>query len=259
MLRAVWSAKWYILLGLLAFILIVVATTPIHFLWKYAEPYARDLPVRIQNPTGTLWQGRADVGVPQAGTIAADWELSPLSLLLGNADLAINAEGENIRLTGAAQATGLYAGLPERVIIEDLNGYLDSSALAPLLMQARANLDGSFELSRLNADISIADQGINDISGQLVYSGGQLRARVERQSIDTELPMLVANIVMDGPKVTVPVATADGDPLGQLFLQEDGWGGMTVLRRAVDIAGQSWPDKQADADTVIFEVSQKFL
>ncbi len=134
MLRAVWSAKWYILLGLLAFILIVVATTPIHFLWKYAEPYARDLPVRIQNPTGTLWQGRADVGVPQAGTIAADWELSPLSLLLGNADLAINAEGENIRLTGAAQATGLYAGMPERVIIEDLNGYLDSSALAPLLM-----------------------------------------------------------------------------------------------------------------------------
>ena len=237
----------------------MVATTPIHFLWKYAEPYARDLPVRIQNPTGTLWQGRADVGVPQAGTIAADWELSPLSLLLGNADLAINAEGENIRLTGAAQATGLYAGLPERVIIEDLNGYLDSSALAPLLMQARANLDGSFELSRLNADISIADQGINDISGQLVYSGGQLRARVERQSIDTELPMLVANIVMDGPKVTVPVATADGEPLGQLFLQEDGWGGMTVLRRAVDIAGQSWPDKQADADTVIFEVSQKFL
>ena len=259
MLRAVWSAKWYILLGLLAFILIVVATTPIHFLWKYAEPYARDLPVRIQNPTGTLWQGRADVGVPQAGTIAADWELSPLPLLLGNADLAINAEGENIRLTGAALATGLYAGLPERVIIEDLNGYLDSSALAPLLMQARANLDGSFELSRLNADISIADQGINDISGQLVYSGGQLRARVERQSIDTELPMLVANIVMDGPKVTVPVATADGEPLGQLFLQEDGWGGMTVLRRAVDIAGQSWPDKQADADTVFFEVSQKFL
>ena len=259
MLRAVWSAKWYILLGLLAFILIVVATTPIHFLWKYAEPYARDLPVRIQNPTGTLWQGRADVGVPQAGTIAADWELSPLSLLLGNADLAINAEGENIRLTGAAQATGLYAGMPERVIIEDLNGYLDSSALAPLLMQARANLDGSFELSRLNADISLADQGINDISGQVVYSGGQLRARVERQSIDTELPMLVANIVMDGPKVTVPVATADGEPLGQLFLQEDGWGGMTVLRRAVDIAGQSWPDKQADADTVIFEVSQKFL
>ena len=259
MLRAVWSAKWYILLGLLAFILTVVATTPIHFLWKYAEPYARDLPVRIQNPTGTLWQGRADVGVPQAGTIATDWKLSPLSLLLGNADLALNAEGENIRLTGAAQATGLYAGMPARVIIEDLNGYLDSSALAPLLMQARANLDGSFELSRLNADISIADQGINDISGQLVYSGGQLRARVERQSIDTELPMLVANIVMDGPKVTVPVATADGDPLGQLFLQEDGWGGMTVLRRAVDIAGQSWPDKQADADTVIFEVSQKFL
>lgn len=259
MLRAVWSAKWYILLGLLAFTLIVVATTPIHFLWKYAEPYARELPVRIQNPTGTLWQGHADIGVPRAGTIAANWQLNPVSLLLGNADLAIDAEGDSVRLTGAAQATGLYGGIPERIIIEDLNGYLDSSALAPLLMQARANLEGSFELSRLNADISLADKVIKDISGQVVYSGGQLNARVERQSVDTELPMLVANIMMNGPKVTVPVATAEGDPLGQLFLQEDGWGGMTVLRRAVDIAGQSWPDKQADADTVIFEVSQKFL
>jgi general secretion pathway protein N len=53
--------------------------------------------------------------------------------------------------------------------------------------------------------------------------------------------------------------TADGDPLGQMYIQPDGWGGVSVLRRAVDIAGQEWPDKQADADTVIFEVSQKFL
>ena len=259
MLRAVWSAKWYILLGLLAFSLIVVATTPIHFLWRYAEPYARELPVRIENPAGTLWKGRFDMGIPQAGSVSTQWQLSPFALLLGNADLTLNAEGESVRLNGEAHVGGLYGGIPERVVISDMAGYVDTQALRPLLMQARATLDGSFELSGLDADISIADRTVNDVSGQLVYSGGQLKARVERQSINTELPMLVANIMMDGDKVVVPVATADGAPLGQLFMQQDGWGGMTVLRRAVDIAGQSWPDKQADADTVIFEVSQKFL
>ena len=113
-----------------------------------------------------------------------------------------------------------------------------------------------FQASRT---IDIANRKVSDATGQLVYSGGQLRARVERQSVDTELPMLVANLMMEGDKLVVPVATAEGDPLGQLFMQPDGWGGMTVLRRAVDIAGQSWPDKQAEPDTVIFEVSQKFL
>jgi general secretion pathway protein N len=259
MLRAVWSAKWYILLGLLAFILIVVATTPIHFLWKYAEPPARSLPVRIENPAGTVWQGRVNLGIPQAGIVATEWQLSPWSLMTGAADLELKASGDNVRFEGQAHASGLFSGLPDQLQLTDVSGYVDSAALMPLLMQARATLEGDFELSRLNANIDIANRKVSDATGQLVYSGGQLRARVERQSVDTELPMLVANLMMEGDKLVVPVATAEGDPLGQLFMQPDGWGGMTVLRRAVDIAGQSWPDKQAEPDTVIFEVSQKFL
>lgn len=259
MLRAVWSVKWYILLGLLAFVLIVVTTTPLHFVWKYAEPHARGLPVTIENPVGTVWQGRVNVNIPQVGNVETEWLLSPLSLLAGVANLELKVKGDNLRLEGEVSAKGLFAGLPNQLHLTDVSGYADSAAFMPLLMQARATLDGNFELSRLSADVDIANRSINNATGQLVYSGGRLRARVERQSIDTELPMLVASLMMEDAKVIVPVVTADGYPLGELFMQPDGWGGVTALRRAIDIAGQSWPDKQAEPDTVIFEVSQKFL
>lgn len=259
MLRAVWAAKWYLLLGTLAFVLFLVATTPLHFVWRYAEPMARQLPFQIQQPTGTLWSGEAQINAPRIGTVAAHWTLSPWALLQGNVSLNLNADGEALRLTGQADLGGLYQGMPDQVQLTNVNGYLDAAALAPLMAQMSAQLDGDFTLSDINADVSINDRRIDDASGRLVYSGGQVNARVQRQSIATELPMLIAELRMDGDVVRVPVITDAGEPLGTLYMQPDGWGGVSVLRRAVDIAGQSWPDKDADADTVIFEVSQKFL
>ena len=71
--------------------------------------------------------------------------------------------------------------------------------------------------------------------------------------------MLIADVVTEGDRFLVPVKTEEGQPLGELFLQNDGWGGVSVLKRALDVVGQPWPDKQATADTVVFEVSQKIL
>ena len=70
---------------------------------------------------------------------------------------------------------------------------------------------------------------------------------------------MVPTVATAGDKFVVPVTTEDGEPIGQLFLQKDGWGGVSVLKRALDIAGQPWPDKQGTPDTVVFEVSQKIL
>jgi general secretion pathway protein N len=260
MLRAVWAAKWYLILGLLTFTFVLVVTTPIHFVWRYVEPMlGNDMPVQLQQPVGTLWNGSLVINSPYTGPVKTEWMLSPLPLVLGQVELTLNANGENLRLDGLSEVSGVFSGTPERVTLTDVNGYLDSDVLKAFLMQQRTVLDGQFELSGLNADVSIAQRQVLNASGQLTYSGGELKARVQNQSIATELPMLVATMQMDGDKVVVPVVTADGDPLGQMYIQPDGWGGVSVLRRAVDIAGQEWPDKQADADTVIFEVSQKFL
>lgn len=259
MLRAVWTAKWYLILGMLAFTFVLVVTTPIHFVWRYVEPMLGNMPVQLQQPVGTLWNGSLVINSPHTGPVQMKWTLSALPLVFGQVQLVLSADAENLRLEGMGQVNGIFSGKPDNVTLTDVSGFLDAEILKAFLMQQRTVLEGQFELSRLNADVSIKQSQVLNASGQLTYSGGELKARVQNQSIATELPMLVATIQMDGDKVVVPVVTADGDPVGQMYIQPDGWGGVSVLRRAVDIAGQSWPDKQAEADTVIFEVSQKFL
>jgi len=260
MLRATWAAKWYLLLGLLAFALILLINTPIHFVWKYVEQSARGLPVRIMDPSGTLWDGHTRLVTPQSGAIELDWTLSPLSLLMGRADLTVEARGDSLNLDGAASASGIYSGqLPDTITLSGVSGYLDAEALSPYLMSMQTRLSGDFTLSGINAELSLADKALRQASGQLVYSGGRLDAPVQRQRISTDLPMLIAQVKTAGERFEVPVTTEEGEPVAELFMQNDGWGGVTVLRRALDIAGQPWPDKQATADTVVFEVSQKIL
>ncbi|TNC91793.1 MAG: hypothetical protein CSH36_07825 [Thalassolituus sp.] len=260
MLRATWAAKWYLILGLLAFLIILLVNTPIHFVWQYVERSASGLPVRISQPAGTLWDGQARLMTPQSGNIDVHWTLSPLSLLTGTAALNLVASGEHLNLEGEARAGGIFSGgLPETIAVSGLSGFLDGEGLSPYLMSVQTTLTGDFTLSGVNADFSLADKSLNSASGQLVYSGGRLEAPVQRQRISTDLPMLIADVVTEGDRFLVPVKTEEGQPLGELFLQNDGWGGVSVLKRALDVVGQPWLDKQATADTVVFEVSQKIL
>jgi|ERR1711879_114380 len=95
-------------------------------------------------------------------------------------------------------------------------------------------------------------------SGDLVFSGGDASFRVQGKMIDTELPMMVGKLSMDGPKTVLAVTTAEQEGLADITLNPDGWAGVAVKRRFLDVIGQPWKTKSS-ADTVVFEVSQKFL
>ena len=93
-----------------------------------------------------------------------------------------------------------------------------------------------------------------------VYGGGQVTYPMQRgRNQSADLPVMIATLETQGDNIVVPVVTEDGLPLGEGYLQQDGWGGLRVLRRAIDIAGQTWPDKQATEDTTVFEVSQTLM
>ncbi len=261
MLSSVWAARWYILLGTVTFLLTLLITTPLHFVWQYVSPVASQLPVRVSQPTGTLWQGTARISAPALGELDARWKINqPYSLLYGQLNLDLTVDGETLNARGVTQVNGLLQGEPSAIQLEDFSGYLDSVALRNLLAPQQISLEGEFELSNLNADIALAENRLLSASGQLVYGGGQVTYPLQRgKTQSSDLPVIVATVEMQGENVVVPVVTEDGMPLGEGYLQPDGWGGVRVLRRAIDIAGQSWPDKNATEDTTVFEVSQKVM
>ncbi|HBS43030.1 MAG TPA: hypothetical protein DEA26_10135 [Oceanospirillales bacterium] len=261
MLSSVWAARWYLLLGTVTFLLTLLMTTPLHFVWQYVSPYTDMLPVRVAQPTGTLWQGTARISDPALGELDAGWTIArPYTLFLGELNLDLSLEGSALRFDGVTRLDGLWQGMPSHLELNGASGYLSSSVVNRFLAPQQVSMDGEFEISGLTADISLVDERLHSASGQLVYGGGSVTYPLQRGKNQTaELPVLVATIGTQGDNIVVPVVTEEGQPLGEAYLQPDGWGGVRVLRRAIDIAGQTWPDKQAAEDSIVFEVSQKVM
>jgi len=256
MFRLIWAARWYMLLGLLTFLIVLAVNTPLHFVWGFVEPQIRGLPVNIRNVSGTLWQGNARVSVPQLrslGEMDAQWQLSPLSLLTGTADVALHLKGTGIRLTAVSQV-----GMNKQIEIERADGFLDSSVIQPLLKPNRIDLAGNFELAQITGSMNLADHSFEGLSGRLVYSGGRVTVPVNNKPVQATMPMVLGTISMDGDKAVINATTTEGGQLLQAYMQPDGWGGVAVRRLFLDVLGQQWPNK-AEEDTVIFEVSHKIL
>jgi len=81
---------------------------------------------------------------------------------------------------------------------------------------------------------------------------------VDGKPVNATLPMLVGKLNKPADNVELSLTTTEGDAIGSGYLQPDGWGGVAIKRRFLDILGQKWP-KDVDEETVIFEVSQKLL
>lgn len=255
MLKRCWQARWYILLGLIIFLVTLALTTPLHFVWRYLEPQIEGLPVEVSQIRGTIWQGRAQLKIqqlPVLGPIDSQWQLQFLPLLTGQAKVLLTLEGQDIRLV-------LPTTLGSNTItIERADGFLELSSLNPLLSKQRSSASGGVELQQLRSEINWREQRIQTLSGRLTYSGGNISLLVDNKPVSSELPALIGWLSMDGERAIVDVLTMEDDSLLQGYLQPDGWAGLSLKRRFLDVIGQQWP-AQAEADTVIFEVSQKIM
>ena len=243
------------LLGLCAFLLFLVATAPLHLVWPYVKPQLGRLPVEVNSVSGTIWQARVQVTSPQAGTFSLDWQLQPLSLLAARPAARIHLQGEPLNANLLLQV-----GTTGTVQVSEGELFVDSALLAPALRKSRIEVSGSLEANQLNLQIQqFKPLVIEAASGRLVYSGGKASFPVERKTVQAEVPMLVAEMALDEKgNLQLPVTNTDREAVSQLFLKTDGWGGVKVYKRLLDLTGQPWNGREGP-DGIVFEVSQKIL
>ncbi|WP_430460113.1 type II secretion system protein N [Thalassolituus sp. LLYu03] len=256
MFKAIWAARWYVLLGFFTFLIILVVNTPLHFVWRWVEPSLARLPVKIEQVNGTLWRGHVRLQIPQLrslGTLDGVWQLHPASLLSGNAALGLAVDGEGVRLK--SDVTVSAAG---HVALENTQGFLEAASIAPLLRRNQVTVAGHFELNNLALNADLNSRQLSGVQGQLIYSGGDVGFPVDRKPVNATMPMLIGQLAMEGDKAVINFTTTEGQQLIQGYLQPDGWGGAAIRRRFLDVLGQKWP-VQSTEDTVIFEVSHKVL
>lgn len=251
-MKAIWSAKGYVLIGFISYVIFVALTAPLEFIWPKIQPELGPLPVQVEAINGTLWQGQAQLKAAQVGQVNAAWDIQVSDLFFGQLTAVITITGDELKLNGLVSTDG------EQVEITDSEAFMSTRYLQPLLRQGQANLEGNFELSAFSSQISLSDKQIQTAEGRLVFSGGDVSFPIDGRKINAELPILVGNITKPSDNVDLQITDTEGNSIGRGYVQPDGWAGLVIRRRLLDLLGQKWPE-DVDEDAVIFEVSQKIL
>ncbi len=251
-MSATWSAKWYLLIGLFSFIIFLGLTAPLEFIWLKVQPHVGRLPVQIELVSGTLWQGQARVNIPNVGKVTGQWDIQMSELFSGQLAANVKLSGDELKFKG------LVRGNADQVEVIESEAFMSSRYLAPLLRQGNSSLEGDFELNKFNALFSINDKQILAADGRLLFSGGDVSFPLDGKKISATLPILIGLIKKPADNVEVSITNTEGQDIGNGYVQPDGWAGIGIRRRFLDILGLQWP-AEVDAEKVIFEASQKLL
>lgn len=251
-MKAIWSAKWYLFIGLVSYVIFLFLTAPLEYIWPKAQPYVGRLPVKIELVTGTIWQGQVRVNIPQTGKFTGQWDIQVAELLSGNLAAQFVVNGDELKLEG------FLRGSADQVAIVDSEAFISSRYLEPLLRQGRSSLTGDFELNAFNALLDIANKKIVAADGRLLFSGGDVSFPLDGKNMNATLPILIGKIQKPEDNVELLITNTDGQDIGNGYVQPDGWAGIGIRRRFLDILGLKWPAED-DAEKVIFEASQKLL
>lgn len=251
-MKVIWSAKGYILIAVVCYLVTLLATVPLNLVWSQLKPHAENLPFQVRQVSGTVWSGQSTINMPQVGNVQANWQLLPSLLLFTESEL---------RLTVQAQGLDLKAKVfvdTEQVRFEQTSGHLNSQLLRPALAAARVKLAGDFELTNFQLTANYKQPEILAAQGRILYSGGDVSFPIDGKMISSTVPLIIGDIQQQEDKVTLELVSEEQLSLGQGFLKPDGWAGIAIKRRFLDTIGQQWPGK-ANEDDVIFEVSEKVL
>lgn len=231
----------------------LIITAPLEYVWPKVEPHLGQLPVKIEQVQGTIWQGQARMNVPHVGKVTGNWNIHISALMSGQLSANVDIKGDQLKFKG------LLTGSSDQLVeVIDGEAFLSSRYLQPILRQGRSSLTGDFELSKFNGIFSIIDNQILAADGRLLFTGGDVSFPLDGKNINAKLPVLVGAIQKPADNVELTISNTDGQDVGSGYVQPDGWGGLKIRRRFLDILGLQWPANVA-ADQVIFEASQKLL
>ena len=116
-LKSIWSAKGYIFIGLISYVIFVVLTAPLEFIWPKIQPKLGPLPVQVQSITGSFWQGQAQIQAPQVGKVSANWDVQVSDLFTGQLTVLLTATLILLSHEFAAVAPGSVKVLPTSMVI----------------------------------------------------------------------------------------------------------------------------------------------
>lgn len=208
--------------------------------------------VELLEPTGTVWDGAAELYLSGQPAGRLHWDVAPTSLMRG-------ALGYDVTLTGPehdlAGSISLGLGSGEATIRGQASAAFANRWLAPYDIDIGGRLDFRDAHVRLPYDLR-AGASAAGAAGSLAWSGGPVRYVLSGQNNAGTLPPLVAYLGEGLETVVIP----DGGqtPLLRAELLPNGFVRIAMTKLLTRLVDNPWPGSQADHE-VVLEVEEQLF
>lgn len=262
------NAKRLSFIGIVAFLLFILAEFPAALVWSAAQGFVGSaLPVRISNVGGSVWSGHLNLATDNQellpGNYQLAWSLKPLALLLGKLSTDINLKGQFLNLEG-----GFGAGVTlSSFQLNQLNGKADAALVNKILENFGVSVESGLRMQDLTLELATkqvqspsgaAYTGFDfkQASGALMWEGGKVFIVQPGLNQTTQVPAIKAALSQKDDRIAVHLTQqSSGADLAEAILKSDGVGGVSVKKRLLLLARVPGVTP-GDEDKVVFNIQQ---
>jgi len=235
-----------LLIGTALFLIFAVVFAPASLI-RRALP--ADAGVELLTPTGTLWNGAADLylGGRPAGRL--QWNFEAVTILQGMPGYHVQLTGPEHDLSGSV-AAGTGAATAR------FDGQATAAFANRWLAPYDIAIDGALSMTGVNLHLPYEAPVTGRAGGSVRWDGGPVRYRLGGRSHAGALPPLVAYLG-EGLEAVV---YADGGqtPLLRAKILPTGFTRIGVTQLFTELAGNPWPGSHPDHE-VVLEVEERLF
>lgn len=246
------NGKRYVLLGVGAYFVFLLATLPASVAWKYFIDLA-DMPQlnqQVSQLDGSVWHGSTKIHIDSLSYPLA-WHVSLRSLWRLGLELDLSSYQDVFNADTKVFVSPFGIGLREAraKVSEDLVNRSLRSAAASMTNPVFINIQ----------EVDWAWGSFSEANGRIAWEGGLVTYRAGRNTKQLSVPSMVGSLSSEGGSLVLTFASSaetGGEELISARLSGEGLGLIQVRRRLLDLLGQRWA-ANSQAQDIIFEVSQQ--
>ena len=242
----------YASLGILAFVLALVAMAPASLLLRVMPETDA---FKLHKPSGILWHGNATILISDYELTPVRWTIDPLQWFTGRFGFKYQTDATGLDLHGTA-ATGLKGSLLT------VNGQISPEWLNERLSAYDIELAGELKLTEVRLAFSPDESApVHELEGVLNWEGGPVEFALAGIPYITTLAPMDADLQMESGRMTAYVRDSRPDRLVFFRLQFDpdtGWAHVGVTGHLLNLL--NWPFyNERDLSEIAIEVSEELF
>ncbi len=242
---------FYFCIAVVSFLIFIVVFAPATPVWSLirGNVHERVPDLNVYRVSGTIWNGESEIQFRQFPPSLLTWQLSPVDLIKGVANITARAVGEGHALEAEITLTVSNGD------ITSLHGTIESDYINVVSEQFGFTFSGDLEIRELS--ISADQHWITDAAGTAHWTGGQILITTGAGPQSIVLPPLQGLLFKQQQQLVLDIMHQQ-QTLIMIALAKGGWAEVAIKGRMFDLANLPLPGG-SDLNETVLLIEEKIL